>query len=201
MGLTFSEVRCLDRAPELVAPVRARSLQAATLSGCHCDIPSCRVDRRPDRRSERIALEPRQRGTGRSPLAPRSPLRRQPASLLAAEASPTCEGRFACSPGSRRSQREATASRCPARDCLAEALSASAMCAAPTCPTAEARRPTGATSTQGSTACSTSPLSTVASVTNNALHFTDIKAHHATTERLHFGSKTAHKPQVKVCVM
>jgi hypothetical protein len=36
---------------------------------------------------------------------------------------------------------------------------------------------------------------------NNALHFTHIQAHQATTERLHFGSKTAKKPQVKVCVM
>jgi hypothetical protein len=36
---------------------------------------------------------------------------------------------------------------------------------------------------------------------NNALHFTDIQAHQATTERLHLASKTAKQPQVKVCVM
>jgi hypothetical protein len=36
---------------------------------------------------------------------------------------------------------------------------------------------------------------------NNALHFTHIQAQQATTERLHLWSKTAKKPQVKVCVM
>ena len=76
---------------------------------------ACRVDRRPGRCRDRIALKPSQRGAGRSPSALREALRRQISPGAAPAFSPPCERCLPCSPGSRPSQGEATASGRPSR--------------------------------------------------------------------------------------
>ena len=113
--LALRHGRSLDRAPELVAPVHAGYLQAPAVRGRLCDASTCAVDRRPGDGHRWCAQEPPQLGACRPPPSPRASSLSKLSSYAAPVVSPPCERCLPCSPGSRPSQREATASGRPSR--------------------------------------------------------------------------------------
>ena len=100
---------------ELVAPVHAGYLQAPAVRGRLCDASTCAVDRRPGDGHCWCAQEPPQLGACRPPPSPRASSQSKLSSYAAPVVSPPCERCLPCSPGSRPSQREATASGRPSR--------------------------------------------------------------------------------------